>query len=376
MRAPAGALTEARPKLKSSKRRRILIAVVGLIAIGAVGAGYSLTRPAAETTDTNMDRVKTTAQVERRDLVERETLSGVLEHADKRDVTAISQGVLTGAADEGSVVKRGDRLFELNGSAVRLLYGKVPAYRMLSYGVDDGADVRQLERNLAAMGYDPYDDMEVDREFGSATTAAIKRWEEDLGITEDGTISLGEIVFLDGPRRVADLSVEIGSQVGPGATVLSTTSLEKTVSVDLDVGDQDLVKEGQRVHVELPNGSTRKGTIAHIGTVATGGSEDDAGDGGDTADDPATVEVTIDLTKPVAGFDQASVDVSVVSSVTKDAVSVPVAALLALAEGGYAVEVVEAGATSLVKVEPQDFADGWVQIDGDVREGQEVVVPE
>ena len=376
MSAPAGALTETRPKGRSSKRRRFVLTVVGLIAIAAAAAGYTLMRPASNTTDTSTDRVRTTAQIERRDLVETETLSGVLEHADKRDVTAASQGVLTGAADEGSIVKRGERLFDLNGLPVRLLYGKVPAYRTMSYGVDDGADVRQLERNLTAMGYDPYEDMEVDREFDPATTAAIKRWEDDLGITDDGALSLGEIVFLDGPRRVAEASAQLGSQVGPGATVLSTTSLKKTVSVDLEVGDQDLVKEGQRVQVELPDGSTRKGTVAHIGTVATGGSEDDAAAGGETADDPATVEVTIELSRPVAGFDQASVDVSVMSSVTKDAVSVPVAALLALAEGGYAVEVVDAGGTRLVEVEPQDFADGWVQVDGDVREGQEVVVPE
>ena len=376
MSAPAGALSEARPEVENSRKQRFVVTALGLFAIAAVGTGYSLTRPEADTTGGSADRVKTTAQVERRDLVERETLAGVLEHADQRDVTATSQGVLTGVADEGSVVKRGDRLFELNGVAVRLLYGTVPVYRTLSYGMDDGADVRQLERNLSAMGYDPYDEMEVDREFDSATTAAIERWEEDLGITEDGTIALGEIVFLDGPRRVADLSVQLGSQVAPGATVLSTTSLEKTVSVDLDVGDQDLVKEGRRVQVELPDGSTRKGTIAHIGTVATGGSADDATDGGEASDESATVEMTIDLSRPVAGFDQASVDVSVVSSVTKDAVAVPVAALLALAEGGYAVEVVEGGRTRLVVVEPQDFADGWVQVDGDVREGQEVVIPE
>ena len=47
-------------------------------------------------------------------------------------------------------------------------------------------------------------------------------------------------------------------------------------------------------------------------------------------------------------------------------------------EGGYAVERVGTGpqgANELVKVETGAFADGWVELSGDVAEGDEVVVP-
>jgi hypothetical protein len=57
---------------------------------------------------------------------------------------------------------------------------------------------------------------------------------------------------------------------------------------------------------------------------------------------------------------------------------VPVDALLALASGGYAVEVVgPGGARHLVAVTPGlfDDADGLVQVDGELRDGQRVVVP-
>ena len=60
------------------------------------------------------------------------------------------------------------------------------------------------------------------------------------------------------------------------------------------------------------------------------------------------------------------------------ATAVPAAALLALAEGGYAVEVPDAAAvtgTRLVRVEVGMFADGWVQITGDVAPGDQVVTP-
>ena len=56
--------------------------------------------------------------------------------------------------------------------------------------------------------------------------------------------------------------------------------------------------------------------------------------------------------------------------------AVPVEALLALAEGGYAVEVSDGdGTTHLVGVELGVFADGLVEITGDVEAGDQVVVP-
>jgi len=58
---------------------------------------------------------------------------------------------------------------------------------------------------------------------------------------------------------------------------------------------------------------------------------------------------------------------------------VPVASLLAVLEGGYAVEVVDAsGLTHLVAVETGLFQDGWVEItapNGDLEVGAVIVVP-
>jgi hypothetical protein len=56
--------------------------------------------------------------------------------------------------------------------------------------------------------------------------------------------------------------------------------------------------------------------------------------------------------------------------------AVPVEALLALAEGGYAVERVKAdGTTELVAVKLGAFADDKVEVSGDLAEGDQVVVP-
>ena len=86
---------------------------------------------------------------------------------------------------------------------------------------------------------------------------------------------------------------------------------------------------------------------------------------------------SLDDPESAQGLDQAPVDVEVVSDRADDVLAVPVTALLALAEGGYAVEVVtDDGSTVLVAVDPGLFADGFVEVTSDsLQAGMEVVVP-
>jgi hypothetical protein len=69
------------------------------------------------------------------------------------------------------------------------------------------------------------------------------------------------------------------------------------------------------------------------------------------------------------------VTVRVTTRAATDVLAVPVDSLLALSEGGYAVERRTTSGTELVAVVTGAFASGWVEVTGDLAEGDEVVVP-
>jgi hypothetical protein len=89
--------------------------------------------------------------------------------------------------------------------------------------------------------------------------------------------------------------------------------------------------------------------------------------------------VTLTHQAAAGRLDQAPVQVSITTSSVDNALVVPVNALLALAGGGYAVEVVGAGGVHrLVTVDLGlfDDAEGLVQVSGTgVHAGQQIVVP-
>ena len=69
-------------------------------------------------------------------------------------------------------------------------------------------------------------------------------------------------------------------------------------------------------------------------------------------------------------------DVRFVASERPDVLTVPVAALVALAEGGYGLQVIEGGTARYVAVELGMFADGRVEVSGDgLAEGVTVGMP-
>jgi peptidoglycan hydrolase-like protein with peptidoglycan-binding domain len=369
----------ARRRQRLARRAAVTAAGVvaaGSVAVAATGFGFDLSS-GSEQSGGHSDLPPATAKVSRQTLVDRQNETGDLGYGDTTTVSGRLSGTLTGLASTGSIVRRGRSLYRVDDSPVVLLYGSLPAYRALSPGTE-GADVEQFERNLRALGYTGFD---VDDEYTAATASAVKEWQDDLGLPETGTVDLGRVVYAKGAVRVDSQELALGDAVGPGTAVLAYTGTSRAVTVDLDMNDQRLARRGRAVTVTLPNDKRVKGTISKVETVvdSSGDGNGGGGGGGDGSNDPTTkIRVTIALgaDKALSGLGDASVDVGFTASQRKNVLTVPVAALLALAEGGYGVEVVEGNTTRIVAVETGMFADGRVEVTGrGLSEGMKVGVP-
>ncbi|TDB99392.1 efflux RND transporter periplasmic adaptor subunit [Nonomuraea longispora] len=305
-----------------------------------------------------------TATVTRTTLTETRTVDGTLGYGDPLTVTGKTPGTITWLPSEGSTVTRGDGVYSVDADRRPLLYGAMPLYRTLRDGVE-GKDVELLERNLGKLGYTGFD---ADDTFTWATREAVEDWQEDLGLDVTGEVRPGDVVVARGPLRVANLKKALGD--GATGPVLTATGTTREVRVDLDVAEEHLVRKGMEATVELPDGTTVDGEVTRVGKVATE-TATGSGTGQDTA---TTVEVTLSVTGLKKGYDSAPVDVTIVADRRADVLAVPVGALIALAEGGYGVQVVEGSSTRYVAVETGLFADGEVEVTG-LDEGMTVAVP-
>jgi peptidoglycan hydrolase-like protein with peptidoglycan-binding domain len=370
--------TPARRRLPTSRPIALALILAAVAAVAAALLTLGGVFDSAEGSNAG-SAPSATATVARRDLVQRTTVSGTLGYDDTRAIVSSRPGTITSLPEEGRVLRPGAVLYRLDERPVIVFSGSEPAWRPLVAGVSDGRDIRQLEENLRALGYDDERELTVDERFDASTAAAVARWQEDLGLAATGRVELGEIVFLPDARRVGTVAVTLGDRLRPGAPVMTTSSTKRRVTAEIDASDQQDLTIGDKVTIDLRNGTTMTGTISEIGKVASvpeGETGDDQMSSGSTT---STITFQVRPDKPaLAGrLDQAPVDVGVASERAKDALSVPVSALLALRGGRYGVEVVRAETTSVVEVTPGLYSDGgYVEITGgSVKAGEIVVVP-
>ncbi|WP_308287016.1 peptidoglycan-binding protein [Actinomadura parmotrematis] len=351
------------------RRRRLLAAAAGLagaaVAAATLGALRDDGAPAAAST-----APARTAPVTRQTLQDGKTASGTLGYGTATTATSRLPGTLTRVPGTGDTITRGHALYEVDGHPVTLLYGGTPAYRTLREGMS-GADVKALERNLKALGYDGFT---ADRDFTSGTAAAVREWQDDLGEDETGEVALGSVVFAPAAVRVDALLAGEGDPTGPGRKVLTFTGTERAVTASLDVDDLRLARDGAAVTIELPDGAEVPGRISSVSTVAKAA----AAQGGDP-----TTEVRVEIAlgaraqRAAAAYTLASVDVDFTAGVRRGVLTVPVAALVALPAGGFGVQVVKAGGAAYVPVRTGLFAGGRVEVSGaGLAPGTAVGVPE
>jgi hypothetical protein len=367
----------APPTQSSGRRRWITAGLAVVLAAGAVSAWQAGVFAAVRSPDAAAGPpAPATATVVRADITATTPVAATLGYAGSYTVTGLGSGTLTWLPQPGQVIGQGQVLYETgNGSPVVLLYGTVPAWRVLSEGVA-GADVSQLNHDLVALG--DADGAEVAAAgwdyFSWQTAAGVQQLEEHLGVSAPaGSLSLGQAVFEPGPIRVSQLT---GSLAGPASgPVLQATSDQQVVMIALDVSQESEVEAGDQVTVTLPDGGTTPGVVSSIGTVATTTPASQQ-----QGESPATtIPVTVTLTDPAAvgTLDQAPVTVNITTATAHDVLMVPVTALLARSPGSYDVELIGARNTRRdVAVTPGIFDDntGMVQVTGALTPGQRVVV--
>jgi hypothetical protein len=366
---------ERRRLTRKRRRRGRVTAVVVIVLIAAGGGGYyyyTQHRPHAAATTSTTNTATGLAQVTRGNLSARTTQNGTLGFAGDYKIVNKADGAYTKLPAVGDIIKQGSVLYWVADKPVVFLYGAyVPVYRALKTG-DDGADVKQLNAALVALNYATKSQLDPTSDhFGKATATALKKLQKAVGLDQTGDLPLGQAVFLTAKEiRVTEVTGVVGGAASPNQSFMSASSTSRQVSVSLRASQQTTVSKGDDVTISLPDGKTTPGKVTAVGKVATKDS-----------DGNVTVEVLITPDRPedTGTLDKAPVQVSIVSDTAKDVLSVPVGALLALAGGGYAVEVVDVGgAHHLVRVETGlfDNSAGRVQVSGaGLTEGQNVVVP-
>ena len=242
--------------------------------------------------------------------------------------------------------------------------------------VVDAAEALAIENAQKA-----YDEALESYNKGVDKAAELQQAEEELEelqlAAKSETFSPTNALASETPIIVGSYITSEGSVVAANSQMYNISSTGVEVVFQIDASDQDMVSIGDSVEVELPSEDRIKATISYIDPVVTQGQNGNF------------IEVKLDIssTEGFKVYDQAPVDVFVTSEVSQDVLYVPVNALIALAEGGYALEIYngesEVGVfegvsgvdTTYVGVKIGVFADGFVEVSGNISEGMIVVVP-
>jgi peptidoglycan hydrolase-like protein with peptidoglycan-binding domain len=406
-----------RRKIIGGTRRRrwpviVAVGVLVLIAVAIVAWPDSRRAPAQD------HAAPATTTVVRENLVDVVTARGELAYGPERLAENRLHGTVTAVTGIGATVKRGQELFRVDDKPVVLLYGTLPAYRTLTAGgagattsgpgedghgtaarsdatgsaggtngaggtsgssgaaakASKGRDVRQFEMNLRALGYRGFN---VDENYDEQTAAAVRRWQKSLGLEQTGVVDIGRVFYATGPIRVAAQKIVVG-QVANGP-VIAFTGTTRLVTVGLSTSERSVAKVKAKVTIELRNGKRVRGTVR---SVRDPKDAPEASSDGVSSDDQVgvtdqqnmiKVDVALDDSAAINGRDTGPASVDFVAEEHKDVLVVPVGALLALAEGGYGLQLIEKGTVRVVAVTTGLFADGKVEVSGaEVREGMTV----
>ncbi|MFC7592205.1 peptidoglycan-binding protein [Nonomuraea antimicrobica] len=158
-------------------------------------------------------------------MTQTQQVNGTLDYGTAVRVSARGNGTITWLPALGAMVRRGQAMYRIDSRPVSLFYGRRPFYRTLSWG-NSGADVKEVEQNLAALGYTGFT---VDTNYTAATATAVRKWQKDHSYLQTGVFDPATVVLAPAAVRVASLAVQLGDPAG--GQVLSYTGTTRVVRI-------------------------------------------------------------------------------------------------------------------------------------------------
>lgn len=353
----------------SKPRKRIAVVTVSTLVVIAVTGAVVLvllnrTEPPAPA---GRPRVETTT-VRKADLANTRSEPGMLGFGAQRVVKGTGTGVVTGLPAVGDVAKLGEPLFRVDDRPVPVFFGATPMFRTLGTPGMKGSDVAVVMDNLAELGYRPgrRPDDDAKAEFTPTVAKALKDWQADAGLEPTGTLDVGQVLVLDGPVRTAAVLAQLGDPVT--GELFAVTATSRVVTLSMAIAEASSLAVDTPVTVVRPDG---REIPAKVASVATATPESEAE--GETGQGDQRMEVVVAPDSPadVADLDAAQVEVKITTETRKAVLVVPVEALMALREGGYAVQL---PGGELRAVETGMYSRALVEISGPgITEGLTVV---
>ena len=134
-----------------------------------------------------------------------------------------------------------------------------------------GPDVQELNADLVALGYVTSAELSpTSDQFGYWTKAGVEKLQAALGVAQNGTLALGQVVVpADRGSGHQQSRPPWARPPAPGQPVMSATSTTRQVSIALDADQQSEVAVGDKVTITLPDNQSTPGVISSVGTVAT-----------------------------------------------------------------------------------------------------------
>lgn len=328
----------------------VVVAGVVLVVLGRPDAPAAAPPPATKTTT-----------VRKGDLANTRVLQATLGFGVARPVKG-GTGTVTKLPAAGQATELGKELYRVDDQPVVVFYGATPLFRVLDVPGLKGSDVAVVMDNLAALGYQvgtrPNDVAKA--ELTPRVIEALKKWQKALGVEQNGTLAPGRVLVLDRPMRVATVKAQLGAPASEELFEITPTT--RLVTAQVPVADAGVLKAGLAVVIVRPDNREVPGKITSVTPAPA--QENSAGEKID-------VVVSPDNPADVGDVDTAPVRLKLTTESRTGVLTVPLAALIALKEGGYALQLPGGG---LKAVQTGLYSQDKVEISGDgVTDGLEVV---